>query len=580
MQKRFYFFITMLVFISHGQLSGQIVIKSNIKFTGNKTLTYLECVEKYEQFAQYEFGQLLEFGLSDIGKPIKLFLLSKDFSGVESFNSDKPTFLINNAIHPGEPCGVDASVQLVKTLLALENLDTVLDHINIGIIPMYNIGGVINRGCCSRANQNGPEFYGFRGNARNLDLNRDFIKCDSKNAAAFYAIYQFLNPHVFLDTHTSNGADYQHVMTLITTQTDKATPVIGSYLKNQMVDELYSGMAEAGYPMSPYVHTVGSTPEEGIFDYLETPRYSTGYASLFNSLAFVSEAHMLKSYEQRVQSTYELIIQICNYTLRNGSEIVDLKSRADRFVEVLKTFEVNWELDTVRVDSFQFSGYEAEFLPSTFSSNERLSYNQMKPWERNIPYYNRYLATERVKIPEYYIIPQAWREVISVLRKNKVEMTELKSDTTIEVEYYYIVNEETKQNPYEGHYVHSNVEVITESQIGSFYAGDILIKTNQPRNRLIVETLEPTASDSFFKWNFFDEILQQKEWFSSYVFEDKAAKMLENDADLKEEFSALQRSDEAFNENQWAQLYWLYKRSDNYEITHNRYPVARWNVYN
>jgi hypothetical protein len=32
---------------------------------------------------------------------------------------------------------------------------------------------MLNRNSTSRTNQNGPEEYGFRGNARNFDLNRD-----------------------------------------------------------------------------------------------------------------------------------------------------------------------------------------------------------------------------------------------------------------------------------------------------------------------------------------------------------------------------------------------------------------------
>ena len=92
-------------------------------------------------------------------------------------------------------------------------------------IPQYNVGGASRRNCCTRANQDGPEGYGFRGNAANLDLNRDFIKMDSRNAEAFVALFRAMDPDVFVDTHTSNGADYPYTMTLITTQEDKAGPV-------------------------------------------------------------------------------------------------------------------------------------------------------------------------------------------------------------------------------------------------------------------------------------------------------------------------------------------------------------------
>ena len=55
----------------------------------------------------------------------------------------------------------------------------------VAAIEAYNISGMQRRGKFSRANQNGPEEYGFRGNARNFDLNRDFIKMIQKMPKLF-----------------------------------------------------------------------------------------------------------------------------------------------------------------------------------------------------------------------------------------------------------------------------------------------------------------------------------------------------------------------------------------------------------
>ena len=70
----------------------------------------------------------------------------------------------------------------------------------------------LNRNSTTRTNQNGPESYGFRGNARNYDLNRDFIKSDTKNAKTFAQIFHLVQPDVFIDNHVSNGADYQYIL--------------------------------------------------------------------------------------------------------------------------------------------------------------------------------------------------------------------------------------------------------------------------------------------------------------------------------------------------------------------------------
>lgn len=102
-----------------------------------------------------------------------------------------------------------------------------------------------------------------------------------------------------------------------------------------------------------------------------------------------------------------------------------------------------------------------------------------------------------------------------------------------------------------------------------------MISTFQDGARYLIETLEPEGVDSFFNWNFFDTVLQQKEGFSPYVFEDIAADLLQNNPDLKKEFEDKKRTDSEFAGNWYSQLDWLHKHSDHYEKAHLRYPVFR-----
>ena len=93
--------------------------------------------------------------------------------------------------------------------------------------------------------------------------------------------------------------------------------------------------------------------------------------------------------------------------------------------------------------------------------------------------------------------------------------------------------------------------------------------------KFLLETLEPEAVDSYFNWNFFDTILQQKEYFSAYVFEDLAKELLDKNPKLKAEFEAKKQSDTKFAENGASQLDWVYKHSAYYEKAHLQYPVYR-----
>ncbi|WP_293745122.1 M14 family metallopeptidase [uncultured Pedobacter sp.] len=539
------------------------------------TTTYTEAISYYKNLAKtYRQAKLLTYGLTDFGKPLHLLVLSRDrvFDPVQISKQNKRILLINNGIHPGEPEGIDASMMLARDLLKAGKLPK---DVVICIIPLYNIDGSFNRSGTSRANQNGPVAYGFRGNSKNLDLNRDFIKTDSKNSAAFQLIFNTWQPEIFVDTHTSNGADYQYVMTLIPTQKDKLNPILSDYLTKTLVPDLYSVMEKLGYPMIPYVNSIGETPETGITGFIESPRYSTGYTTLHNTIGFMPETHMLKSYDLRVDATYKLLKTYIQVIERDAKIIGANKKKADEAVVAQREYPLAWKLNKNDVNDIPFRGFEAGQKPSTVSGAERLYYDRSKPYVKTIKEWNKYEPALSVQKPVAYIIPKAWDRVITLLKLNQVKLRELKSDQKIVVDSYYIGDFKTGTKPYEGHYLHSAVAVKTVPQKLQYYAGDYVVYVNQPSNRYIVETLEPQATDSYFNWNFFDSILDMKEHYSAYVFEDTATELLKNNPDLKSKLDAKKLAEPEFAKNGAAQLDFVYKNSDYYEKTHNRYPVAR-----
>ncbi|HLG02079.1 MAG TPA: M14 family metallopeptidase [Bacteroidia bacterium] len=539
---------------------------------------YYSIISTFEIFdKQSDLCLLKTYGTTDVGKPLHLFILSKDktFEPAQIKQQGKAVLLLNNGIHPGEPDGIDASIELARNILADPKL--LPDNLVICIVPVFNVDGCLNRGNCSRANQCGPLEYGFRGNAKNLDLNRDFIKADAQNTQTLQRIFQEWKPDFFVDTHVSNGADYQYTMTLIATQRNKLHPVLSAYMDKELVPSLYRAMELRKEPMCPYVDTRGETPESGIVGFLETPRFATGYAALFNCIGFVTEAHMLKPYDNRVKATLKLLEEMVRQFGLDAKKVVALHAEADRQVASQKTFMLNWKLDTAQFTWIDFRGYEARYKTSEVSSQPRLYYDLQSPYTKKIKFYNTYVPSFTVTLPDYYVIPQAWLEVVERLRMNGVKMSRLLKDTTIYTAVYYITTYETGKFPYEGHYLHRDVHTRSDTQAIRYYRGDFIIPTNQPANRYLAETLEPRSGDSFFAWNFFDGILQQKEWFSDYVFEEKADSLVRNDPALKKMLEDERKRDTAFAKNAWAQLNFVYQHSAFKERSHNRYPVGRLN---
>ena len=452
---------------------------------------------------------------------------------------------------------------------------TLPDNLIICIIPIYNIDGALNRGSFSRANQNGPEAYGFRGNAQNLDLNRDFIKTDTKNSYVFQQIFNEWNPDVFVDTHVSNGADYQYVMTLIETQKDKLNPILSKFMTQNLVPNLYAEMKKSGFEMTPYVDHIYETPDSGIVGFLETPRFATGYAALHNTIGFITETHMLKSFAQREAATASFLNIIIAEVSKNAALIKANRKEANEQVAKQNLFPLTWVLNKDSIKMIDFKGFEGKHKPSEISNQPRLYYDKNEPFTKKITQLNKFEPGIEVSKPLAYILPQAWDKAIRLLKLNNVKLQQLKVDTTLNVEIYYLEDYKTSPRPYEGHYLHSNTKLKKLNTTVNFYAGDYVIFTNQITNRYIVETLEPQATDSYFAWNFFDGILGQKEGFSSYVFEDLAADLLKSDPNLRKSLNEAIQADDKLKNNGSAQLNWVYQHSLYFEKTYLRYPVAR-----
>ncbi|MBS9463204.1 M14 family metallopeptidase [Flagellimonas sp. 389] len=540
-----------------------------------ETPTYEETIAFYIKLAK-DFPEIniQTIGVTDSGFPLHIvtFNTNGDFN-FENVREENTVILINNGIHPGESDGIDATMLLYRDL-ALKKLDHPKQTILV-TIPIYNVGGALQRNSTTRANQNGPLEYGFRGNAQNYDLNRDFIKMDTKNAQTFSKIFHLVKPDIFIDNHVSNGADYQYTLTHLFTQHNKLGGEMGKYLHTEFMPNVEESLRKKKWDITPYVNVFNKPPEMGFDQFMDHPRYSTGYTTLWNTLGLMVETHMLKPYNERVEGTYQLMQSVISVTEKNHDKIKSVrKSSLEKNLELSKYY-FNWQVDTTQNTTLNFKGFEAEIVDSEVTGLTRLRYNKNRPFTKKTVYYNYFFPKDTIKVPSAYIIKKGWHKVMDKLKANNIQFSEIEEDTTMTVGAYKIIDFETRKSPYEGHYLHSNTKVKKSQGRVAFRAGDFLIPTDQPGIRYILETLEPQAADSFFNWNFFDTVLQQKEGFSPYVFEDVALQMLQKDSTLRNMFTTKKKLDKEFAENWYAQLDWLYQRSEHKEESYMNYPVYR-----
>ena len=547
---------------------------------GNQTATWAECIAFYERLARDFPGVLRwgEIGTSDTGVPLHAGVVSADgvFDRETLKRQGRPVFFNNNGIHPGEPEGIDTCMALVRDFCTQPDRLAALGRTVFLFIPVYNVDGCIERQSTSRVNQLGPESFGFRGNGRHLDLNRDFIKCDSLAAQVFNRFFTAWDPDVMVDTHTSNGADYSYTMTLIPTQPDKLGGGLGAFLRESMLPAIYAGMERRGWPTCPYMNLLAETPDDGIEDFLDLPRFSTGYAALHHTIGFMPETHMLKPFADRVASMRALVETVLDFAIANAARIQELRREAKAKAARQTRWPLTWRNDRSRPASLRFKGYSAVRTPSLLGNYERLAYDRSQPWEKDIVHFDRCIEEATAAAPKAYLVPQAWREAIERLAWNGVALERLEEDRLFDaVRVYRIRDVASRPNAYEGHMFHDEVVLSESTEPFQARAGDVLVSLDQPGARYAVETLEPLAHDSFFRWGFFNSVLEKKENFSAYVFEDTALRMLEDEPGLKRLFDQWKADNPDKLDDPQAVLGFIFAHGRRHaEAGWRRYPVV------
>ena len=134
-------------------------------------------------------------------------------SALEAARSGKLIALAIGNIHAGEVCGKEALPILAREILATPH-HPLLEDMVFALAPIYNADGNERVSKQNRPGQIGPEEgMGQRANARGLDLNRDFIKLEAPETRALVQFFNTWKPHLFIDTHTTNGSYHRYTIT-------------------------------------------------------------------------------------------------------------------------------------------------------------------------------------------------------------------------------------------------------------------------------------------------------------------------------------------------------------------------------
>ncbi|MFW6224276.1 MAG: M14 family metallopeptidase [Bacteroidota bacterium] len=550
------------------------------KHDGNSTPSYEETMAYCQRLAESSpIIHLETFGKSHQGRDLAVLIVNRqgNFEPQSNSGEEQLVVMVQASIHAGEPVGKDAGLLLLRDMAIHGEHLQYMDNITLIFVPILNADGHERFGPYNRINQNGPEEMGWRTNARNLNLNRDFLKADAKEMQALLKLWHQWNPDFFIDTHSTNGGDYQYAMTYALDIFGGADPGLINWIRENYVPDMERSMEKDNYPIFPYVtYRSWHDPRSGLQSRAAHPMFSHGYASELNRPGLLLETHMLKPYKDRVESTYHMI----KNTLRLLHEDKQLKKvikEADKYTASetfrQKEFPLRWELtsDSTMVD---FLGVEYMQKQSTLSGGNWFIYKADKPVTYQIPWFNQNRPSYSVSLPEAYIIPVEYHDIIERLQLHGVEMSFLEEDRFIPVETYRFNDVQLTSRSTEGRQTASfSTEIIKEER--KYMKGSAIVPMNQARARIVAHALEPMAPGSFAYWGFFNAIFERVEYFESYVMEAMAREMLANDPSLRQGLDKAIKENPSMAENPYAILSWFYEQTPYYDQRHNMYPVGR-----
>jgi hypothetical protein len=546
-----------------------------------KTSTYDEAIIYSKQLAEYSpIVEYTSFGESGQGYDLPLLIIDKNqnFTPEKVRESGNAVFLIEANIHPGEPEGIDAGFLLIRDLVIDNKYPELLENITILFIPSFNVDGHRRFMKYSRINQNGPEMMGWRTTAKNLNLNRDFLKADAIEMQYWLQLFNQWLPDFFADCHTTDGADYQYAITYGLEINGNMNPTQTKWQKEKYLDPITKMMEESEHPIFPYVaFRRWHDPRSGLRSWVAKPMLSEGYTAIQNRPGLLIETHMLKAYKQRVDATYYMLLNTLEILDKEYAELVKINIEADEFVKTSSFRDSVLHVDfKPSSDSTMviFKGIDYTVDESEITGGPWFKYGD-KPIDMELPFFNKLEPIKSVKLPDAYIISPEWTEIIYRLEIHGIELTELEHDTSIIVKSYKFSNIEFGHEPYEGRQKVTSFD-IKEIEEERFYpSGSYIIDMNQRTARIIAHILEPEAPDSYLQWGFFNTIFEQKEYGETYVMEKMAREMFVNDPDLLDEFNQFKKENPEIANNQWLLCNWLYSKTPYWDARKDVYPIGK-----
>ena len=521
----------------------------------------------------------VSLGKSHEGRDLWMVIASADrtFTAAALRASKKPVVLMQSGIHSGEIDGKDAGLMLLRDLTVKGTKADLLDKVHWLFVPIFNVDGHERRSAYGRVNQRGPTHMGWRTNARNLNLNRDFAKMDTPVMQAMIRALGAYDPDLYVDLHVTDGIDYQYDITWGYHGDHAYSPSIARWLEGVLDPPVTAYLESQGHiPGYLVFATDNNDPDGSLIKWSSSsPRYSDGYGGARHLPTILVENHSLKPYPQRVIGTYLLIEGMLRTVGENGESLAAAiaEDRARR----PKTVPLSWTVDPDKeTEQISFKGVTWERRWSEAAGAELVQWTG-KPVDRVLPRVEADKAENVVDLPAAWWVPAAWPEVIERLRRHGLFMETLSEAKTVELELYRLPDAKTAAAPFEGwsRLQLGEAGAVAESHTVTMAPGSVRVPADQDLGLLAALLLEPQSPDSFLQWGFFNQILSRTEYIEGYVMGPMGDRMLKDDPELAKRFKKALADDPEMEKSPRTRLQWLYRQTPYYDPRYLLYPVGR-----
>ena len=533
----------------------------------NKSLTY-EQIMKLSHDLALKYPKNIKFtnlGLSEQNDTIPALIIYKDKANnpTEITKQNKATLMIQAGIHAGEPDGIDAGFMLIRTLFSNTNYLDLLDNVSIIFIPVFNVDGLKLLSPYHRINQNGPELQGWRANAHNLNLNRDYMKANSVEMKYWLQFYYYWNPDLFIDCHTTDGADYQYVMTFDMQLPPFMSDKYNDFFKNNFIQNFIYEMDNKGYLATQYVAFRNwFSPESGLAASLYSPMLSHGYPLLNNRPALLLETHMLKPYKQRVLATHQALLITLQWINNNKNNFKNILTNEDAHSLSIAKPQIYFPIEYKLADHQSkkiLKGYQLNKVVSPITGISYYTYDNTKPMDLTLDFWDSIEVKNNITLPFGYILDPEWKNLIEILELHQIYFITFSEEMNLKVQYYYLTKLEFDNAIFEGTFKPIFSYQIRDTLL-KFPKGSYFIPIHQKAWKRIVYLLEPESSTGFMQMGYFNSMFERKEYGEIYVLDTLAQNMLK-DKKIAAAFEEKKAKEPDFAKDPWSQLMWFYDNS-------------------